>query len=54
MVGFGGAMAFRDWLRSWTERLDRLDAHVRKLVAEERDSTHPAGQNPDDSRQRHY
>ena len=52
MVGFGGAVAFRDWLRSWTERLDRLDAYVRKLVAAEQDTEPSTGTNPDDHRHR--
>jgi hypothetical protein len=52
MVGFGGAISFRDWLRSWTERLDRLDAYLRRQREGEAHSTESAGQDPDDYRHR--
>ncbi len=52
MVGFGGAFAFRDWLRAWTERFDRLDAYVRKLVAEDPVTPPTGGHDPDDHRHR--
>ncbi len=52
MVGFGGAISFREWLRSWTERFDRLDAYVRGRQASEPDTTPPPGPGPDDYRHR--
>lgn len=52
MVGFGGAVAFRDWLRAWTERLERLDAYVRARAAAEQDTTPLGAPGPDDHRHR--
>lgn len=47
MAGIGGAIAFRDWHRLWTERLNRLDAYLRKQTqppAQDNDE----GPRPDD------
>lgn len=52
MVGFGGPFAYRDWVRSWSERLNRLDAYLRKQRAEEPDKPPNDGENPDDYRHR--
>ncbi|HMO54944.1 MAG TPA: hypothetical protein PJ994_10610 [Tepidiformaceae bacterium] len=52
MVGFGGAITFRDWLRMWTERLDRLEAYLSRQSSQGEPSSPPPGKRPNDYRHR--
>lgn len=47
MTASGGAFALREWLRAWNERLNRLEAYLRRHAVEPK-QTDIEGPRPDD------